>query len=524
MKKRFLLFGLIFAVMAFTSRAQIYEMYSQNFETGTPVTYTVSGAAATQTNIVSGGQRAMKLTPSQTDTVRMVLDTIDFSANATLNYFTLEFQHIAFANATGSINRVSVCNIVAKLPGQSSWTTLGSSQYNTRGEYSVEFLSTSSFYQQSYPDWEGVNSPNNTLWKPERFDLEQLFQGVPAQDRKLIIAFEVNRRNRSAGQEGWFIDDIRVRASSQQIVTPAIQMVAYPDHLNYPSSRGAKVVADVTTTVSQGINGDSVYAVYRVGNSNVEHRAYLSRVPGTNRFTGRIPFYGYDTLMHYHIVAKDSTNNHNTVYFPKNSSQWLTYKCVRGKTNSQRYIGTTTNNSAFPFIGYADNRSEFIYDIAKMAELGFGPGAINKFTFTITAAPVDIHRPHLQFRMANAPTSQLRTNTMTTFTKNMQIVYDSAFTIERASANSTKTINLQDTFFYAGSDLIVQVFYDGTQDPAATSVHHIPTAANKVSLFLAGHEAAMNYNAFSDPAFDLGDPATTRPLMQFFETENVPLV
>lgn len=524
MKKRFLLFGLIFAVMAFTSRAQIYEMYSQNFETGTPVTYTVSGAAATQTNIVSGGQRAMKLTPSQTDTVRMVLDTIDFSANATLNYFTLEFQHIAFANATGSINRVSVCNIVAKLPGQSSWTTLGSSQYNTRGEYSVEFLSTSSFYQQSYPDWEGVNSPNNTLWKPERFDLEQLFQGVPAQDRKLIIAFEVNRRNRSAGQEGWFIDDIRVRASSQQIVTPAIQMVAYPDHLNYPSSRGAKVVADVTTTVSQGINGDSVYAVYRVGNSNVEHRAYLSRVPGTNRFTGRIPFYGYDTLMHYHIVAKDSTNNHNTVYFPKNSSQWLTYKCVRGKTNSQRYIGTTTNNSAFPFIGYADNRSEFIYDSAMMAELGFGPGAINKFTFTITAAPVDIHRPHLQFRMANAPTSQLRTNTMTTFTKNMQIVYDSAFTIERASANSTKTINLQDTFFYAGSDLIVQVFYDGTQDPAATSVHHIPTAANKVSLFLAGHEAAMNYNAFSDPAFDLGDPATTRPLMQFFETENVPLV
>lgn len=525
MKRRFLLFGLIFALTALTSRAQIYEMYSQNFETGTPVTYTVSSSAATQTNIVSGGSRSMKLTPTQTDTTWMMLDTIDFSANAMLNYFTLEFQHIAFCDAVGSVARVQVCNILAKKPGDASWTALGSSFYNTRDEYSVEFTSTSTFCRQSYADWEGVTTANNSLWKSERFDLEQLFQGVSVVDKKLIICFQVNRRTQAVGQNAWYIDDIRVRASSQQIVTPVIQMVAYPDFLKYPSSRGAKIMADITTTVSQGIDGDSVYAVYRVGNSNVEHRAYLSRIPGTNRFAGRIPFYGYDTLMHYHIVAKDSTNNHNTVYYPKNSSQWLTYKCVRGKNNSQRYVGTTTNSYAFPFPNYADNRSEFIYDSAFMADLGFGPGAINRFAFTVSAAPNDITRPRLQFRLANAPNSQVRTSTMTSFTKNMQVVYDSAFTIDRAAANSQKFVNLQDTFFYGGSDLIVQVFYDGTTvDPSLTSVHHIPAPNNKVSLFLAGHEAFYNYNAFSDPNFELGDPTTTRPLMQFFETENVPLI
>lgn len=530
MKIRFLLFGLIFAVMALSSRAQITETYSQNFETGTPVTYSTSGITSVQSSIISGGSKAMMLTPRQNDTSRIVLDTVDFTANATWNYFTLEFMHIAYYDATHCSFRASPCIILVKRPGQAAWTQLNSTHYHhmVRGEFSEEFMSMGSFSKQSYADWDGTSTVGNTLWKAERFDLEAILGPVAPADRKLIVAFVVNKANRAATNgSGWYIDDIHMRASSQQIITPTLQMRAFPDALKYPSSRGAKLIAEVTTTVTEGINQDSVFAEYRVGNSTHVQRTYLHRVPGTVRFEGRIPFYGYDTLMHYHIVAKDSTRNNNTAYYPKNSSQWLTYKCVRGRTNSGQPTGTQSNVSALPFINYGDNRSEFIYDSVTMAEMGFGPGYITNFRFIVATQPRDVTRPHLQYRLANAPYSQVRTNTMLTFTPNMQVMYDSSFTIEQAAPNSYKSVMLQDTFFYAGSDLVMQVVYDDNNtgvDPAATAVKHISTAANKHSLYLAGHEAALGYNAFDNPNFDAGDVTTTRPWVQFYETQNVPLI
>ena len=531
MKKRFLLFGLIFALSAFSSHAQIFEFFSQDFETGTPVNFQVSSAtsAASQTTIVSGGSRSMKMLHTQSSQVTLTLDTIDFSSNATLNYFTLEFMHIAFVDALCCTPRTEVCMIDVRRPDQTTWTRLNSTHYNMNEGGSSEFNTLSSFSKQSYTDWQGATSANNTLWKKERFDLEQIFQGVPAVDRKVIIRFTVAARNRATGTESWYLDDIKVRASSQQIITPTITMISFPDQLNYPSSRGAKLTADVTTTVLQGINGDSVYALYRVGNNPTVHRTYLHRLtPTSNRFTGRIPFFGYDTLVHYHIVAKDSTVNNNTVYFPKNSSQWLTFRCVRGRTNTGQFTGLQTNNNAFPFPPYLDSRSEFIYDSASMAAMGFGPGYINSFRFILTASPRTVTRPHLQFRMANMPTSHTRTTANEAFsTMAMQVVYDSAFVIDQAAAGSFKVVNLQDTFYYAGSDIVMQVLYDGTgsSNPEGHQIKHISTATNKNSLFIDGYDAFLDYNAFTDPDnFASGVVTTTRPWIQFFETQNVPLI
>ena len=529
MKKRFLLFGLIFALSTVVTHAQIYEVFRQDFETGSPVNYSLTaadGQAVTQSTIVSGGSRSMRLRHTQSQSAIMLLDTIDLSF-IRFNHYLLEFMHIAYVAPGASVASTEVCMIEVKRPdqGDNAWTRLAETQYVTENG-SVEFGSTGSFSKPSYPEWDLSTTVNNTMWKRESFNLSQLFNSVDQADKKLLVRFVINARNTATGTDAWYLDDITVRASTQPMVSPKIYMRSFPDHLNYPSSRGAKVVADVTTTVAQGINSDSVMILYRVGNRTAVDTVHMSRQGATSRFIGRIPMYGYDTLIHYHVVAKDSTTNSNTVYFPSNSSQWLTFRCVRGRTNTGSPQGNQTNVSVFPFPWQGDNRSEWIYDSVSMAEMGFGPGYINNFRFILTSSPNNVTRPHLQFRMMNQPYSINRTNTNETFTSTeMQIPFDSAFTIEQAAAGSYKMVTLQDTFFYAGSDLVIQVMYDGNNLPYGHNIKHVPAPSNKVSLYSDGHDAAMGYNIFGSDIVQVqtGITANTRPWMQFYETQNIPL-
>ena len=532
MKKRFLLFGLIFALSTLMSHAQIVQVYHQDFETGTPSNYTVTPASSTsvQTSIVSGGSRAMKLTHTQSAEVILTLDTIDFTFDASLRFFTLEFQHISTIHPAQSVNYPMVGTIEYQRKGETTWTPLSATHYNREQGGSNDFGSVGAFSNQAYTEWSEVTSANNTLWRAERFDLNAIFQGVATADKKVVLRFRLPARSAATNNNAaWYIDDIRVRASNNAIVTPSISMRAFPDYLNYPSSRGAKLIADVSTSVVQGINSDSVFCEYRVGNSSRRDTTYLHRqAPGSNRFEGRIPFYGYDTLMHYHIFVKDSTSNRNTVTFPKNSSQWKTYRCVRGTTNSQFLPEPYTDNAVFPFPAYDDNRSQFIYDSTTMASLGFGPGYISKIQFKLTTSPRNVTRPHVQIGMANVVNTTQVTGESVFNSAPFQIVYDGPLTIEQAAAGSIKEIPLMDTFFYAGSDILVQVYYDGpgVADPFANSVKHVPTAANKKSLFLDGFSSTFNMDAFGVDAnaFEYGYATSTRPWMRFFSTKNIPLV
>ena len=534
MKKGFLLLGLIFALTAFSSRAQIYEMFSQDFEAGSVVNYTTSCATsslagAPQTSIYSGGSRAMKMLNVQNEVNYMTLDTIDFSQNAQLRYYTLEFQHIAFVDPRSLVATAEGCIIEVKRPDQSVWTQLSSTHYNIVEGGSIDFISLSSFHKEGYTEWAEATTVSNQLWKSERFDLEAIMQGAAITDKKLIIRFKVAARELATANDAWYIDDIKVRASHDQIVAPIIKMRAFPDYINYPSSRGAKVIADVTTTVPQGINGNQVFCVYKVGNRTTYDTAYMHRQsPSSNRFEGRIPFYGYDTLMTYHIVAKDSTSNANTSFFPKNENQWYRYRCVRGKTNTAQPDMTGAGySSSLPFPTFADNRSEFIYDSVTMASMGYGPGYITNFRFILQTSPQNVTRPNLQFRMANKPYSINRTASESTFTKDaMQISYEGAFTIEQAAAGSYKMVTLQDTFFYGGGDLVIQTFYDGNVNVLPHSVRDIPTSNNKMSLYMVGLDANYGYNALGADIdqFEIGSTILKRPWVQFYETKNVPLI
>ena len=530
MKKSFLLLGLIFALSTLVSHAQIYEYFYQDFETGTPVNYALSSTTSigTQNTIVSGGQRAIKMTWTQNSADTITLDTIDFSA-MDMNFYTLEFMHIAYVDPTagGVGGNQMVCYIEAKIPTRATWITLNSTHYNMDEGGSTEFNSLATFNKYSYTEWQHATAVSNQLWKKERFDLDQLLQTLDVTDKKVVLRFVlVPRNNASVPAHAWYIDDIRVRASRQPIVTPNITMLSFPDHLNYPSSRGAKLKLYATTQprVTQGINGDSIYAEYRVGNNPTVYRAYLHRAGPNNLFEGRIPFFGYDTLIHYHIIVKDSTTNNNSAYFPKNSSQWLTFRCVRGRSNYVGPSGTTTNNSVFPFPVYADNKSEFIYDSVTMAGLGYGPGYITDFRFIITAMGVLAPRERFQIRMANMDNSVTRIDNQTYTSSAMQIVYDSVFTIMPSAPNTYMNVHLQDTFFYSGSDLVVQVIYDALHNVQATAIKHIPTPNNKRSLYSDVADAYLGYDPFTNENFESGETTTTRPWLQFMATKNLPLM
>ncbi len=528
MKKRFFFLGLIFALSALAGHAQIDVIYTQDFETGTPQTYTTSGNVGISTTIASGGSRAAQIHSITNQQEWILLDTIDFSQNSDYHYYTLEFMQIAFIDPRdmASALRMSVCNVEARLPTSSAWITLSGTHYNMADGGCRNFSTYGCFHKDCYSDWTGTTA-SNAMWKKERFDLNSFFNGVAPQDKKLLVRFKVwERQSATDNNAGWFLDDITFRASSQAIVTPYVTMLSFPDYINYPSSRGALLKALVTTPVVQGINGDSVYAEYRVGNNPTLHRAYLHRSGPNGLFEGRIPFYGFDTLMHYHLIIRDSTVNDNTVTFPKNSSQWLTYRCKRGKTNTAGPPGNQSNNSNFPFPYYADNKSEFIYDSVFMAEMGYGPGYIKSFRFIISNNNTTIVRPRLQIRMCNKSYSENRTGSNLAFTATaMPIVYDSVFVLEQCAANSYKTITLQDTFFYSGSDLVVQMILDGgLVDPVGTPIKHIPAPSNKQSLMIVGHEGSLEEDVFNGEASATGIVAQQRPWIQFYESKHLPLM
>ena len=532
MKKGLSLLGLIFAMGTLVGHAQIYQMYSQDFETGTPQTYSVTGNGAVQTALYAGGSKAMKLTNSTAGTVTLTLDTIDFSSNASFNYYTLEFMHIAYilpehqtTNGGGIIE--------AKRPGTSDWIQLSGQHYNISDGGSSDFGSISEWHRYCYlPDWSDATAPSNMLWKSERFDLDQFFNGVPPQDRKLQVRFTLPQRNTNTGATGagWYIDDIRMRASSQVIVTPTIKMLLFPDYINYPSSRGAKISAQVSTTAMQGIDPDSVYVEYTVGSSPVVQRAYLTRVGTTTQYDGRIPFYGYDTLITYHLVARDRTTNRNTAFYPKNQAGRITFRCVRGKTNTAHPF-TTTNltSNVMPFPQYGDNRSEFIYDSVIMDSMGYKAGAITSIKLKqMSTYTRMMTRQRFQIKMANVASSVTRPNTGQGgyITPAMQVVYDSAFSIDQAAVGSILTINLQDTFFYSGGTLVVQVMYHNSTDlPQATAVQVVRAPENQASVYHDGMGAYMNLNPFTN-LDQWTNPYTVnrRPWVEFVASKNVPLI
>ena len=326
MKKRALMIAVAAMFFGISAKSQIYTRYTQSFEPSETHGYSSSGLVGTDTLLFSAGRRSLHLDQSTTTDAVLVLDTIDLSDMPNLQYATLEFMHICKVRAQSCINPPSGGMIQVKLASQSSWTQLTSTHYDMDwGGGSSDFNLNGYFSDWSYNGpWDAGNNtiPSNLWWKKERFKLSALLNGVQQSNRKLIIRFWLPQLRNSTVEkyDGWYIDDIVVKASASSMTTPKLHMTACPTLMEIPYSRDIRIAANITTTALQGMNSDSIYITYKLG-ASPQYRTLMHKVQGTaSEYEGYLPFCGYDTVVSYRIMAKDSSSNQNYITYPSNEA------------------------------------------------------------------------------------------------------------------------------------------------------------------------------------------------------------
>ena len=532
MKLKAFLTGVFFAFSGLVAEGQIRTMLYQGFEEGevSRISVSLPSSENYSTTLHSTGSRSLELGQSTQD-VEMILDTLDFTTDLTVRYVTLEFDHICKLPRNTATD-AHMGRVYFKRANQSDWTLAGSMYYNMVNGGTSSFQNLSSFSIYSYPDW-NVSATTNEMWRSERFDFNTILPGTLApSERKVLIKFVIRQKTSATATAGkWHFDNIKVTASSDPMVRPVINMACYPDGVVHPSSRGARIELDAVTSVSAGINPDSVYLYYRVGSDPTPVRlGMVQDAVRTSRYRANIPFFGYDTMMAFYCVARDATSNANMVRFPQQENSWVDYYCVRGGEQPGQLMPRFTSNSSdnhFPFRGAADGRSEWVYDSALLAESGYGPGTITALRYTVTSHTPTVTRPNFQIRMKNAPTNYEVDTSVTDnypFTLSyMHVVYDSAYTVPETNGGDI-TIVLQDSFYYAGKDLVMQCVFDGTEDVSATNIRAIPIAqAKKPTIWFYGGQANFGYNAFTD--ITIADwKSNLRPSLVMTEVKNLPLL
>ena len=109
----------------------------------------------------------------------------------------------------------------------------------------------------------------------------------------------------------------------------------------------------------------------------------------------------------------------------------------------------------------------------------------------------------------------------------MKVVYDSTLVLPPMEANGEFTIHLSDTFFYAGGDLIMQTIYNGTTDPAATSIKMIAAPTNKQSKEVNGVPGSLNDNPYASVSGEFSNAQNwlaRRPAIVMTQHANKPLI
>ena len=537
MKLRFILPSVIFLFFGLAGRAQVTEMLYQGFEVGETEMFTSTPAGSTSysTSLHVSGNRSLELNQSSSGDVTLLLNVLDFTQNTSLRYISLEFDHICDVPDQGSL---AVCRIYYKRENEpeANWHQMTQQHYDRTDGGASYFNRMSSFDKSAYSDWLAGNLGNEN-WKHERFNLNEVMtSSVAASDRKLMIKFVI-RQSATSTTGKWRFDNLRINASPNQMVAPTIKMVSYPDGYYYPSSRGAWVMLDASTNLATGINPDSVYLVYRVANNPTQTRLYMQPVSGVaGRYAANIPFFGYDTLMRFYCVVRDATTNANMITYPKAANSWVEYKCVRGfeqnGVSTPAFTGVHNSSSAqFPFNGNADGRSEWVYDSALMMSGGYKRGELTAMKFTWSQHTNAVTIPRMQVRMKNVETNyQVDTTTSGNYPftlSYMKVVYDGPFVITESNANGEQLLSFQDTFFYAGKDLVMQLVYDGTVDVTPSPVKMIASHPLKKSFFFLEGTAEYGHNPFapSSTSMNVGDMCKPhRPALVLTEKANPPLL
>ncbi|MBQ7062368.1 MAG: hypothetical protein IJM88_03650 [Bacteroidales bacterium] len=532
MKKGFLFLGLISVILAIPARGQIVSKYKQGFElNGETYGYTVvQGTATPVTTLQSSGSRALKLQHGATDVV-IELDTIDFTDNGSYQNFILEFMHICDINSLTTQSSSSVAVVEAKRTVDNTWTQLnGNENYDyTWGGGSDNFVQLGSFSDHSYTTWR-AGTPTNKWWRRERFKLTNILmnsdQGSDLSYRKIQIRFRLKARViQGATSQGWYLDNIKLECSPNSMVLPVVTMYDYPDVMDYANSSGAHLKASFSTVLTAGMNTDSIYVLYQLGNLDSVQRKPMTAISGqTGMYEAYIPFCGYDTIVKWRVVGRDNTVNHNKANFPHDESGWEEYRCIRGKAYySPMTLMQGPGTSLVPFPGYGNAKCQIVYDSAEMSNF-FGPGGISQLRYPVAATVPNSVRNQFVIKMCNLDGDYTFNSDNFFYPDFMKTVYDSSLTIIQ-NANTNGIIDLQDTFYYAGKGLMIMTYCKTSSDPSAVSVRTYNAQSNSSTTgsLQRAYSYADPFDPFTSPYFTSGTKETVRPNFTMRINANRPL-
>ncbi len=537
MKKASLLSGLIFLIFAFSAQGQIVTKYQQGFETtGESHSYTVvQGTAAPVTNVASSGNRGLKLSHGSTETI-IVLDTLDFTDNGSFQYFYLDFMHICDVNPLSCASATDVATVEVRrvTESETDWQRLDGTDYydNSWGGGSNDFLGTDSYSLKSYSTWSGV-SINNSWWKRERFKLALKLSTVPLDQRKLLIRFRLRPRTvTGTSNSGWYLDNIKVQCSPNSMLLPVMTMLDYPDLDCYPTSRATHLKASFVTTLPQGMCDDSVYVTYKLGHDGITRKNVMTPVAGqAGCYETYLPFCGYDTIVKWRIVGKDNSVNHNETSVPADEDGWMQYRSVRGKESNSAIavVGdldyTPGTNNTIPFPNVGDSKHEIIFDSAEMSR-HFGPAAITQLRYPVVSNVTNSSRNRVIIKMRNLDNSFAYSSDNYYNTDFQKVVYDSSLVITQ-NAQTLGTINLQDTFFYAGKGLMITIMTDNlVNDPSAVNIRtfNAPNGSTTKGTLTKGFDVGTNIDIFTSTYMEKGNRTMARPNFTLNARPNRPLL
>ncbi len=310
MKNFYFLFVLINTVLSSSAQNSIYL---EDFEGATPSVTSYSSLGSTtlfgiNTTYSVSGSNSYNGVVITSDTLFLETSTINATSS---NFLTLSFNQIC------KIDFFDKAIIQVSNDNGSTWTTLGSNEYNGTG-----FLNANGFSSISYSDWDAANGssiPANSWWKSESFDITAIAAGN-SQVKIRFGAIDADN-NGPRSNYGWILDDINVIEGVCELIPPTIVLMGNIFQGKVYNTGPFTVEADITD--ASGV--DSAFVNYS-SSSGASGSVLMTRLGG-NIFRGDIPSAIVGDTICYSISAVDSTTCRNIANNPSSG-------CIQFDVNS----------------------------------------------------------------------------------------------------------------------------------------------------------------------------------------------
>ena len=384
MKKYLLLFAM--SLLTVISFGQV-EVFFENFETQ-PYEVTSSGNPnwTVATNLYSDGSHSYHNALSVNQTA--YLTTNSFSTSGYV-YVRLVFDHIC------KIEYVDTASVQISVDGGVTWITLNSNSYLSDGTLMNNYAFSSLSYIN---DWQPLTpgaTPTNSWWKTEMFDISSI--AANKSDVRVRFKLKDQNGNGAGSSAGWYLDKIKVIASSVELNPPLITLLTpiYQDTLiNNPGPYTIKAEVTDETGISQ------VRLLWRRNNGPLDSVQMTNTID--NVFEGVIPGQAYNGRIDYYIKAIDNTSAHNEGQI----TNWFFTKrlLLHTITISETYYNMMNGLPLHPGFRYSYGGMLFSSD-----EINF-QGPIRKISFLINTPAPNVTMNNQFVYMGELPYSYFTSN------------------------------------------------------------------------------------------------------------------